>query len=67
MASKFVFCTVSGALRDYLTLNPVLNFVETEGLTLDLDILNAISVGISFECLFKQITLTVHSSVEAIG
>ncbi len=31
---EFVFCTVSGPLNDYLSLNPIATFNESEGLTL---------------------------------
>ncbi len=35
--TEFVFCTVSGQLADYVQLNPVATFVESEGLTLVLE------------------------------
>ncbi|UYI45917.1 ACT domain-containing protein [Vibrio natriegens] len=65
--SEFVFCTVSGELRDYLALNPICTFMEAEGLTLVLEKSSALEAGLSFEGSFKQITLTVHSSLEAVG
>lgn len=64
---EYVFCTVSGDLRDYLLLEPVATFMEAEGLTLVLKKSNALEAGLSFEGSFKQITLTVHSSLEAVG
>ncbi|MGP8305296.1 ACT domain-containing protein [Vibrio sp. YIC-376] len=67
LAPEFVFCTVSGELKDYLALNPVCTFMEAEGLTLVLEKSNALEAGLSFEGSFKQITLTVHSSLEAVG
>ncbi|BDR13744.1 ACT domain-containing protein [Vibrio sp. STUT-A11] len=65
--SEFVFCTVSGELGDYLALNPICTFMEAEGLTLVLEKSSALEAGLSFEGSFKQITLTVHSSLEAVG
>ncbi|WP_321282686.1 ACT domain-containing protein [uncultured Vibrio sp.] len=65
--SEFVFCSVSGEPRDYLALNPVCTFMEAEGLTLVLEKSSALEAGLSFEGSFKQITLTVHSSLEAVG
>lgn len=65
--SEFVFCTVSGALGDYVSLNPVAIFVETEGLTLVLEKGIAQNAALEFEGVFRQITLTVHSSLDAVG
>lgn len=64
---EFVFCTVSGALVDYVSLNPVATFFESEGLTLVLEKGVAINAGLPFASSFRQITLTVHSSLEAVG
>jgi uncharacterized protein len=63
----FVFCSVPDCLSRYLFLNPVATFVEPEGLTLVLEKSVALKAGLSFEGSFKQITLTVHSSLEAVG
>ncbi|CAH0532014.1 hypothetical protein CTH30272_04283 [Allocatenococcus thiocycli] len=65
--SEFVFCTVSGELKNYLSLNPVATFTEAEGLTLVIEKSAARKAGLSFEGSFKQITLMVHSSLEAVG
>lgn len=67
LEQEFVFCTVSGELSDYLSFNPLASFVEEEGLTLVLEKSAAIRAGLSFEGRFRQITLTVHSSLEAVG
>ncbi|WP_448217228.1 ACT domain-containing protein [Endozoicomonas sp. 2B-B] len=64
---EFVFCNVSGQLSEYINLNPLATFNESEGLTLVLPKKCAESAGISFENTYKQITLTVHSSLEAVG
>ncbi len=34
VAGDYVFCTVNGALSDYLHLDPLATFRESEGLTL---------------------------------
>ncbi|MCK8063380.1 MULTISPECIES: ACT domain-containing protein [Vibrio] len=67
MESEFVFCTVSGVLADYVDLNPVATFIESEGLTLVLEKSEAEKAGLSFDGAYSQITLTVHSSLEAVG
>ncbi|HAS61160.1 MAG TPA: transporter [Vibrio sp.] len=64
---EFVFCTVAGDLSQYISLNPVATFIEAEGLTLVLEKSAAEGAGLSFEGAFRQITLTVHSSLEAVG
>ncbi|HCH0731338.1 TPA: ACT domain-containing protein [Vibrio parahaemolyticus] len=46
--SEFVFCTVSGVLTDYVELNPVATFIESEGLTLVLEKSAAEKAGLSF-------------------
>lgn len=67
LGAEFVFCTVPGSLRDYCELDPVATFVEPEGLTLVLKKSVAKNAGLSFEGTYRQITLTVHSSLEAVG
>ncbi|EGQ7784106.1 ACT domain-containing protein [Vibrio parahaemolyticus] len=67
LKSEFVFCTVSGSLEEYWKLNPVATFMEPEGLTLVLAKSVAEKAGLSFEGSYSQITLTVHSSLEAVG
>ena len=66
LESEFVFCTVSGSLVDYVSLNPVATFFETEGLTLVVEKSIAQNAELQFEGTFRQITLTVHSSLEAV-
>lgn len=65
--SEFVFCTVPGDLIDYVSLKPVATFLETEGLTLVLEKCIAQNAELNFGGTFRQITLTVHSSLEAVG
>ncbi|MEZ9785059.1 transporter [Vibrio breoganii] len=64
---EFVFCTVEGKLSDYVELDPVGTFIEPEGLTLVLERSVAEQHQLSFDSAFRMITLTVHSSLEAVG
>ncbi|WP_010195993.1 ACT domain-containing protein [Psychrobacter sp. PAMC 21119] len=63
----FVFCTVAGQLAEYVNLAPIATFMEPEGLTLVLTKDKADEAGLQYEGVFRQITLTVHSSLEAVG
>jgi len=67
LETEWVFYSVKGRLGDYLALNPIATFMEPEGLTLVLEKLEAIKAGLVFEQTFCQITLSVHSSLEAVG
>ncbi|GAA4883881.1 ACT domain-containing protein [Ferrimonas pelagia] len=67
MDGEFVFCTVAGPLSQYVTLAPLASFQEPEGLTLILPKARAQAAGIAFEGSYRQITLLVHSSLEAVG
>lgn len=64
---EFVFCTVPGNIGDFVSLNPIAFFVEREGLTLVLAREAAERASLPFEGVFRQITLSVHSSLEAVG
>lgn len=64
---EWVFCSVTGDLGQYLALQPLATFVETEGLTLVVSKAAALTENLTFSGSFRQITLTVHSSLEAVG
>lgn len=64
---EYAFCTVDGKVSDYAHLDPVCFFQESEGLTLILLADDAKQAKIPFDGTYKQITLTVHSSLEAVG
>ncbi|THB72421.1 MAG: ACT domain-containing protein [Desulfobulbaceae bacterium] len=64
---EYVFCTLSGSYADYEDLQPLASFVEPEGLTLILPLSAAKQANLPHENRFKQITLTVHSSLDAVG
>lgn len=63
----FIFCTVKGQLADYIALDPIAMFRESEGLTLVLSQTAADKAVFDYESVFRQITLTVHSSLEVVG
>ncbi|PSU35812.1 ACT domain-containing protein [Photobacterium lutimaris] len=66
-AGEYVFCTVGGELAEYVGLSPVATFSESEGLTLVLSKDSADRGNLAYEATFRMITLTVHSSLEAVG
>jgi hypothetical protein len=64
----YVFCTMAnGRYGDYPELEPIASFTEDEGLTLVIRKAVAEQHNISYETVLKAITLTVHSSLEAVG
>lgn len=66
-AGEYVFCTIEDDDFDYQYLSPLASFKESEGLTLVISVEAAVQAKLAFEGTFKQITLTVHSSLEAVG
>jgi hypothetical protein len=64
---EYVFCTLASENLDYKHLNPLATFKESEGLTLIIPVESAVQEKLAFEGVFKQITLTVHSSLAAVG
>jgi len=67
-AGDYVFCTLKNAsYGDYADTRPIASFAEEEGLTLVLLRDDAESFGLSYEGIFRCITLGVHSSLEAVG
>ena len=68
LAEDFVFCSIKNArYGDFKELKPIASFIEQEGLTLVIPLKIAIEYGFEFESVFKAITLTVHSSLDAVG
>jgi len=65
---EYVFCTIRNAkYGDYADARPLASFAEEEGLTLVLLRDVAELFGLSYEGIFRCITLGVHSSLEAVG
>ena len=67
MPDEYVFCSVQGEYRDFHELSPLASYREVEGLTLVVTKEAAISNKLPFESVFKGITLTIHSSLDAVG
>tara|TARA_R110001583_G_scaffold44608_2_gene141452 strand:- start:1372 stop:1761 length:390 start_codon:yes stop_codon:yes gene_type:complete len=67
MPNEYVFCSVQGEYRDFRELHPLATYREAEGLTLVVTKEAAIANKLTFESVFKGITLTVHSSLDAVG
>jgi len=64
----YVFCTfVSKSLQDLVGYAPICLFCETEGITAVLPVERARELGLAEAEWFRRITLTVHSSLEAVG
>lgn len=65
---RWVFCTLpDGTMADATPLQTVAMFHEAEGLTLVLEESAAQAAQLDYDGTFAQITLTVHSSLEAVG
>lgn len=67
-SEDYVFCTFANtSIIDTLSLNPLCSFQEEEGLTLIIRKTIADMNRIEYASIFSQITLTVHSSLDAVG
>jgi len=64
---EYVFCTVNQKLDELVELNPIAFFQEDEGMTLILLREQADQAALSYNSTFRMITLSVHSSLEAVG
>ena len=63
----FVFCTLAEDKEIGSAMRPVLVFREREGTTLVIRREEAESAGLPYQFPSRLITLTVHSSLEAVG
>jgi uncharacterized protein len=64
---EYVFITTQNLLAEMIKFNPLCSFVEEEGLTCIIEKSIAIEQGFKFDGVFRKITLTVHSSLNAVG
>lgn len=65
---EFVYATVAAdKASDYLAMKPIGLFFEAEGLTLILSKAAADAAGITASMPLRCITISVHSSLEAVG
>jgi len=68
LSDEYVFCTLQdGKYGDFADYCPLFSFSESEGLTLVLTKSNADRAELQYDSIFKRITLTVHSSLDAVG
>ena len=68
LAESFVFCTTTKLpIESVMALYPVSVYQEDEGLSLILAERVARSAGLEFDTVFRCITLSVHSSLNAVG
>jgi hypothetical protein len=65
-AGEYVYCLASSQ-EEAVTLDPVCYFLEKEGVTVILPRDKADVLKIPYSTICAWITLTVHSSLEAIG
>ena len=67
-SEEYVFCTIKNACYgDYADAKPLASFLEKEGLSLVLARKSADKYDMSYEGIFKCITLEVHSDLQAVG
>lgn len=66
-SGEYVFCSIRNSNYSYSHLDPVGIFKESEGLTLILKREQADLAAFSYTLVFSMITLSVHSSLEAVG
>lgn len=67
-ANEYVFCSLDEKVNEnWLQLSPIGMFREKEGLTLILNRDQADNANIPYTSTFKLITLSVHSSLDAVG
>lgn len=65
---SFVFCSYPELnWEDIPRFDPIGLFQEKEGLTLILTKLKAIENNITYESVYRMISLNVHSSLDAVG
>ena len=65
---EYVFCTFKEAqYGQYSELAPIAAVQEIEGLTLIIPKAMADANNIAYDTVFRGITLTVHSSLDAVG
>jgi uncharacterized protein len=63
----YVFCPVSQAVYDQLSFEPLGTFHEQEAITVITTQQQASDYGLPFDATWACITLTVHSSLAAVG
>ena len=68
LPGEYVFCSVpSKGFKAIAELNPLASYQEEEGLSLLLPIEQADKANLEYSIILRGITLSVHSSLEAVG
>lgn len=68
LPGEFVYVSLpNGAYGDGAELCPVASCVEKEGLSLTVPRERADAAGLAYDGVFRLISLSVHSSLEAVG
>ena len=68
MDGEYVFCNFRNAqYGDRPELEPFASCIEPEGLSLIVPRSRADANGLDYETVFRGITLTIHSSLDAVG
>ena len=68
LPGEFVFCSLPDAnISEIAELQAVASFQEAEGLSLILKKAVADEAGLEYSSAFRHITLSVHSSLDAVG
>jgi uncharacterized protein len=65
-SGEYVYC-LADSKEQAMSLEPLLYFLESEGVTMILPREKADSLNIPYATTWAWITLTVHSSLEAVG
>ena len=64
---EYVFCSLTVAQRRTLTAEPILEFIESEGITVVITLKQAQEQELLWEFSARMITLKVYSSLHAVG
>ena len=65
---EYVFCSLSDCkYGDLAELEPLASYQETEGLSLLLSRLKADDAGLRYDSVFRGISLSIHSNLNAVG
>jgi hypothetical protein len=64
---KYVYCSVDKQTLQQLDISPLLTFKEDEGVTLVIEKYKADAHYLEYQTIWELVTLSVHSSLNAIG
>jgi hypothetical protein len=67
MEGEFVFCSLPPTSLKQLQLTPICQFREQEGITVIIPRQQADHSSLQYNCIYRQITLSVSSSLAAVG